>query len=145
VRQLDNAYRLPQWQARLADQADDGLVVIAEQGSSIVGLMAVCATSDPILGDRLEVKHLNVEPLMRRQRIGARLLQRAAPHAEVRGARGLALSVVEGNDDALAFYETLGGKIAGRFTDPGPLWRSRNLIVVWDDLFRLAAGGKPPR
>ncbi|WP_312164905.1 hypothetical protein [Phenylobacterium sp.] len=38
---------------------------------------------------------------------------------------------------AIAFYEALGGRRAGRFTDPGPLWRSDNIVFVWDELADL--------
>ena len=55
---------------------------------------------------------------------------------------GEALGVVVGNKPAMAFYEALGGRVAGTYIDPGPLWRSDNLIFVWDevsDLVRAAS------
>ena len=47
--------------------------------------------------------------------------------------------VVVGNAPAIAFYEALGGRKAGAYTDPGPMWRSENLFYVWDDLAPLMA------
>jgi len=47
--------------------------------------------------------------------------------------------VVNGNDHAIAFYQHLGGQRIGRYTDPGPIWRSDNLVYAWDDLTALAA------
>ena len=49
----------------------------------------------------------------------------------------MALGVVEGNQPAIDFYTKLGGRLAGSYTDAGPLWRSRNQIMVWDDLQAL--------
>ncbi len=139
LRQLDHDRRLPQWQARLADQGGDALVIVAERGAEVIGLMAVGAAVDPVFGGRLEVKHLYVDATVRRQRVGARLLHHAAAHAVARGRSGLALAVVAANGGALDFYRRLGGVVAGGFIDPGPLWRSSNLIVVWDDLPTLLA------
>ena len=47
--------------------------------------------------------------------------------------------VVDGNEGAIGFYTRLGGQGVGAYTDPGPRWRSRNLVFVWDDLPALAA------
>lgn len=58
------------------------------------------------------------------------------------GYSGAALGVVAGNDGAVAFYQALGGRLAGRYLDPGPLWRSENLIFVWDELSELGGGGR---
>ncbi len=38
---------------------------------------------------------------------------------------------------AIAFYEALGGRKIGAYTDAGPMWRSDNLLYIWDDLRRL--------
>lgn len=46
-----------------------------------------------------------------------------------------------GNDLAIAFYEAQGGRRAGAYSDPGPLWRSHNLLYAWDDLTALASRG----
>jgi hypothetical protein len=54
----------------------------------------------------------------------------------------VALGVVDGNDRAVAFYQHLGGRRIGRYTDAGPVWRSDNLAYAWDDLAALA--GRAP-
>ncbi|MCT4683102.1 MAG: hypothetical protein N4A39_05170 [Roseicyclus sp.] len=41
------------------------------------------------------------------------------------------LSVVRDNRDARRFYAAMGGRETGRFTDPGPPWRSENIVVSW--------------
>ena len=53
------------------------------------------------------------------------------------GYSSAALGVVVGNEPAITFYRSLGGRMIGQYTDPGPIWRSDNLIFVWDDLSLL--------
>jgi hypothetical protein len=57
----------------------------------------------------------------------------------------IGLGVVIGNETALNFYQALGAHLVGRYQDPGPLWRSDNLLYAWDDLAllteSLASGG----
>ena len=43
---------------------------------------------------------------------------------------------------AMRFYERLGGRRAGGFTDPGPLWPSDNIVFVWDELSALIGDGR---
>ena len=43
---------------------------------------------------------------------------------------------------AMLFYERLGGRRAGGFTDPGPLWPSDNIVFVWDELSALIGDGQ---
>jgi hypothetical protein len=63
----------------------------------------------------------------------------AAHRLSTAGAHGVGLGVVVGNDAALAFYQSLGGRISGTYTDPGPLWRSENHLVIWNDIPALVA------
>ena len=58
------------------------------------------------------------------------------------GYGGCALAVVVGNAPAMLFYERLGGRRAGGFTDPGPLWPSDNIVFVWDELSALIGDGR---
>jgi hypothetical protein len=53
------------------------------------------------------------------------------------GYGGCALAVVVGNERAMGFYRRLGGREIGGFTDPGPLWRSENVVFAWDELTML--------
>jgi hypothetical protein len=41
--------------------------------------------------------------------------------------------VVDGNEPAIAFYDALGGTRVGEYTDAGPVWRSRNIVMAWAD------------
>ena len=95
------------------------------------------APSVPELGPRAEILHLYVDPAFAGRGLGRRLMRDLARHARAEGYPGVALGVVEGNDGAIAFYERLGGRCIGRYTDPGPIWRSQNLAYAWDDLTPL--------
>jgi len=48
------------------------------------------------------------------------------------GFAGAGLGVVAQNTAARTFYAAMGGREAGAYADPGPLWRSEMVLVVWD-------------
>lgn len=131
---VDEGFRLARWREKLSRPIADQLVLVAEQGGALVGFGAAGAPSEAIFGGRGEIKFLYIDPTLKRRGIGRRLLSALALHLRQHGYRGAALGVVEGNDEALAFYEALGGRAEGRYVDPGPLWRSDNRVVVWEDL-----------
>jgi ribosomal protein S18 acetylase RimI-like enzyme len=65
---------------------------------------------------------------------GRALMRQLALALKAQGYSSVALGVVEGNRAAIDFYKKLGGRVAGSYIDPGPLWRSRNQMIVWDDV-----------
>ncbi|MGO4194104.1 N-acetyltransferase family protein [Rhizobium sp. YAF28] len=136
---LDEAYRGQRWREKLASADADQMVLIAEANGQIVGIGAAGRPSEPIFGDRGEIKFLYVDPDSQRGGIGRALLARLAQHLKAREFRGAALGVVKGNAAAIAFYRALDGDLAGEFIDPGPVWRSENLVFVWDDVTPLMA------
>jgi ribosomal protein S18 acetylase RimI-like enzyme len=138
-RAFDEPLRLARWIEILSNPSPGQTVLLAEVGGQIVGLGAAGAPSHEGFGDRGEVRSLYVDPRFQRLGIGRTLIQRLAQHLFDLGFRGVALSVVVGNDSAIAFYQSLGGCLAGRFTDPGPIWRSENFIIEWNDLSALLA------
>lgn len=81
----------------------------------------------------------SVDPGFKRRGIGRTLLARLATHLQTMRYRGAALSVVKGNDAAIAFYASLNGRLAGEYVDAGPIWRSRNIVMVWDDFASLVS------
>ena len=93
--------------------------------------------SQAIFDGRSEIKHLYVDPQHKRRGIGRALLETMAARLVEQGRRSAAIGVVAGNGPAIAFYEAQGGRQAGSYTDPGPLWRSHNLVYAWDDLEAL--------
>ena len=137
---LDVARRHERWKSLLADTAH--LTLIAEPSGSLAGFGLAGPPSDPVFGDRAEVKNLYVGLDFARRGLGRCLLAALARAMQQRGHSGLALGVVAGNDPAIAFYRALGGREIGAYTDPGPLWRSRNVAFAWDDLDALAALGR---
>ncbi|MNG71440.1 Protease synthase and sporulation negative regulatory protein PAI 1 [compost metagenome] len=135
---LDEPRRLAQWQEKL-QQPGKAQVLLAESADQLVGFCLADAPSHPQFGEHAEIKSLFVSDKHQRQGIGRRLLGAAASEMLMAGYRSIALGVVEGNDSAMRFYLALGGTPAGNYTDPGPLWRSSNVIYVWPDIHQLAA------
>ncbi|MBT6314971.1 MAG: GNAT family N-acetyltransferase [Alphaproteobacteria bacterium] len=129
---LGVAVRLRQWQAALADSASAaGIFVIRSEGV-IVGFAKAQRDPDGPMNGRGEIKHLYVSHSEQSRGLGRLLFNASASYLQSIKAPGIALGVVDGNDRAIAFYERLGGKHIGEYVDPGPLWRSRNLIYAWD-------------
>lgn len=134
---LDEAYRGKSWTRKLASPDAKQLVLVAETAGKIVGIGAAGPPSDPIFEGRGEIKFLYVDPDFKRRGVGRALLSRLAIHLRNQQFQGAGLSVVKGNDAALAFYTALNGRQAGEFIDPGPMWRSHNLVLVWDEVDSL--------
>lgn len=127
---LDAARRLPGWQSALA--APEARVVLAEAQGALVGVICAAPAQHEAFGDRLEIKHLYVSAAARGAGVGRHLLQTILADSGLRLGRGVALAVVQQNSAARGFYRAMGGREIGRFIDPGPLWRSENVVVVWD-------------
>lgn len=131
---LTEARRLRQWQDVLGRSDSGSLTLLAEIDGRIVGFVHAAAPQEPLFDARREVKYLYVGRALARRGIGRLLLKRIAFMLHAQGHQAMALGVVAGNEPAIQFYEALGGKLIGRYTDPGPLWRSENLLYGWDDL-----------
>ena len=43
------------------------------------------------------------------------------------------------NLPARAFYEAQGGKLIASYVDPGPNWRSDNVVYAWHDFAALGS------
>lgn len=142
---LDEAKRRPGWAERLAAPRQGA--ILAEAAGAVVGFAAYGDAADPAFGAAGEVKHLYVDGARRREGLGRRLLQAAFDRLGDLGHARAGLAVVEENRAAAAFYRALGGREAGRFTDAGPLWRSRNIVFDWpiDGAAGLAPAAKGPR
>jgi ribosomal protein S18 acetylase RimI-like enzyme len=136
---LDEHYRGRKWREKLASNERDQLVLVAQTGGRIVGIGAAGAPSEPIFGGRGEIKFLYVDPHFKRRGIGRTLLAQLATHLQALRYPGAALSVVKGNAAAIAFYEALNGRFAGEYVDAGPIWRSQNIVMVWDDFASLVS------
>ena len=131
-RVLDAARRLPAWQQICADQTGQSCAWLAHADGVLKGVAAVTPASLPQMDGRGEVKWLYVGDDARRTGLGRRLLQTAFDAFRDRGLPGAALTVVDGNLPAIRFYEAMGGTRLGPMTDPGPIWKSKGWIYVWD-------------
>lgn len=136
---LDEHYRGRKWREKLASGERDQMVLVAETDGRIVGIGAAGAPSEPIFGGRGEIKFLYVDPEFARRGIGRQLLARLAAHLDASRYPGAALSVVKGNMAAIAFYQAMKGRFAGEYVDAGPIWRSPNIVMVWDDFASLGS------
>jgi len=119
LEKLDASHRLPKW-------------ALAVRGNQILGLICFGPPTDPAFKGCGEIKHLYVGSTAKRQGIGRRLMKCAFDKLLADGFGGFALAVVRENETALLFYEKMGGRLDGHFVDAGPIWKSDNLIVVWD-------------
>ncbi len=137
LRRLDAARRMAGWRAVLSDAVATTDLIVADRASRIVGFTAVGPGGHDVFEGRGEIKQLYVDQTQQGVGLGAQLMRAAAERLAKHGFASCALAVVEGNDRAKAFYERLGGKDAGGFTDAGPLWKSRNRLMVWEDVRTL--------
>lgn len=104
---------------------------VAVQGDLIVGLISFGPPTDAVFGGLGQIKHLYVDPSITRMGIGKRLMQKAFDCLKQSGFKGAALAAFQKNEAALGFYQSIGGKQTGHFTDAGPVWKSDNVIVSW--------------
>ncbi len=134
IEKLDAQHRLPVWQSYLGAPKPYQHTLIAVNSDTIVGLISFGPPTHPVFGARGEVKHLYVDQTRKRQGIGRRLMGTAIRQMMDDGFKGVALAMARGNTSALTFYEAMGGVEVGSFTDAGPLWKSDNLLIVWDNI-----------
>jgi ribosomal protein S18 acetylase RimI-like enzyme len=130
--------RLARWREILADPDPQRLTLLAEKGGRLLGFGTVCAPTEAVFDGRGEVRWLHIAAAARRTGLGRAMMAALAAKLGVWGYEGCALAVVVGNDPAIGFYQALGGREIGRYVDPGPLWRSENIVFAWDDLSILA-------
>ena len=124
----------------LAAEDSRRITTLAVIDDEITGFTQTAPSSEPIFAGRAELKYLYVAAAWTRCGIGRSLLSDAARCLQRQGHDAMGLGVVAGNAAAIRFYEATGGREAGRYTDPGPLWRSENLLYVWDDLMPIVQG-----
>lgn len=136
---LDVPRRKIFWQDKFEHPAESQCILLAEAEGKLAGFCLASASSNPEFGEMAEIKFLYVSGDFKRQGIGKRLISDAARYLAAAGYRSAGLGVVEGNESAIRFYAALGGREAGRYTDAGPLWRSRNIIYAWPDITVLSA------
>lgn len=141
MRALDEAKRLAFWTSLLQDPGTETSLFVATCDGAVAGFALGGAATAGVFEGRTEVKYLYVDRARARRGVGRRLLAALCAELWSKGAAGIGLGVVVGNHPAIAFYEAMGGRLHGRYVDPGPIWRSENLFYVWDDPKCLPAAG----
>jgi len=137
---LDVGRRIERWTTVLSEAGPRHVTLLAvDEAGRLLGFCHGGPPGDAIFADRAEVKWLYVDQAHAGRGIGTALLATSAARLRACGFAGVGLSVVVGNSPAYRFYEGLGGVVVGRFTDPGPVWKSTNDVFAWDDLGPLTA------
>jgi len=117
------------WKERAENGAtgDDQITVIAVDGDRTVGMAVGLKRSTPPI-DVVPIVSVFVSRAVRRASVGRRLMEAVERWAHERGPVTLSLWVVDGNDVAIAFYESLG-YVATRdrqlITVPPKRWETR--------------------
>jgi ribosomal protein S18 acetylase RimI-like enzyme len=131
------------WSRLLASDAKGSHHFVAEIDGVLVGIGGAGPATHPAYGGRGRISLLYIAPDRQRQGIGRRLMHDLAVSLQRAGHASAALSVVEGNAPAIAFYDKLGGCRVGTYRDPGPVWKSTNLVYAWDDIAALIEATRP--
>lgn len=98
---------------------DDTDVVLAEDAGKIVGYAVLLHrhTARDMLVPRLyaHIENFGVAAAYRREGIGERLIEACVARANERGATSLELDCWEANQEAMAFYTSIGMRVTRRY------------------------------
>jgi ribosomal protein S18 acetylase RimI-like enzyme len=150
---LDAAYLNSLTEARLATgwrrtieqlpgQLDEAILVAAV-GSKIAGFVSVGASREAFCPWDAEISMIYVLREHARSGVGRALMKAAADHSIRRGMFSGGLWVLKANADARAFYQRLGGEVAGRKQD---MVGGKPVALVgyaWRELAQLAERSPP--
>lgn len=136
---LDNhvvAERKSVWKQRFATVNEKQLTILAEQNNQLVGFSCIFLDDDATHGALLDNLHVRTES--KRQGIGKVLMKKSAELVlKERSNQSMFLWVLTNNQNAIKFYETLGG--IRHDMKPNPDCRNKDTYrYVWDDLEKLA-------
>ncbi|MBT9500720.1 MAG: GNAT family N-acetyltransferase [Burkholderiaceae bacterium] len=125
------------WAQRFAQQTENQLLAVAGEGGNCLGV--VCAFRAAPVEGGCYIEHIYVAPGALRRGLGRKLMSCAARWcASAYPDASLALSVVEQNLPAVAFYLRLGG-----LAEPAAAWHPSTEVCLpslrfsWPDLDRL--------
>lgn len=100
--------RIRVWQDRLNNPSKNQLVLLAEEKGEVVGFVCAYLDQDATYGTYLD--NLHVSSKMQGSGIGTQLMGKLAEALKNSSKQGIYLWVIEGNDLAINFYDTLQGK-----------------------------------
>ncbi|MEZ5935965.1 MAG: GNAT family N-acetyltransferase [Alphaproteobacteria bacterium] len=142
--------RAERWRRTLAETVpeDETVLVAVDAGGGLAGFASCGAQRSPELeagGFDGEILTLYLSAEAKRQGIGRRLMAAMAAALQKQGRRGVGLWVLEGNQPARHFYESLGGEIVGKREDR----RGEDLVLQevaygWRDLETLSSDAGAP-
>ena len=120
------------WASRLATPAANQLVFLAVSGDEVRGFACVFLDADRKWGALLDNLHVAREH--QRQGTGAMLLHTVRDHVRAhRGTELMHLWVLQSNERARAFYESMGGKVVetDRWNPPGGGASAPRFRMAW--------------
>ena len=132
------------WRDVLADGEDADNAVFLAAGR---GFVACCAQRDAALRDAGyagEISALYTRRAAQGRGLGRYLFLAAMTHLAARGLRGAALWVLASNAPARAFYERIGGRLAGAREDVIHHHAMDDVAYGWPDIDRVLQTGLPP-
>lgn len=98
---------------------DDSDVIVAEASDTIVGyaILLYRRTAREMLVPRMyaHIENVGVAAAYRREGIGRQLIEACVARAKERGATSLDLDCWEANQEAIAFYTSLGMRVTRRY------------------------------
>ncbi len=105
--------------------------VVTDADGPIVGLAAAGSPRHPLPGSDVEIRQIYVSPAHQRRGAGRRLMDRLFADLAGAGFPSVHLWTPEGNAPARAFYERLGGRLAGELMFGTPPDTSRSVAYSW--------------
>ena len=111
-RQASAENQAEDWKGILAD--DTQIVFVVETDQGIIGYAWAQREKDPDIAWDAELVSMHLLPDFKRQGIGRKLFSTVATELQRQGFTSVYLWVFEDNRPARAFYESLGGKLAGK-------------------------------
>jgi len=131
------------WARLLSERADrDGVPVVLvadEDPGDVVALALATQVDDDESGSTARIDALYVRPDRQGQGIGRRLLREVARGLAVLGFSTLQVGVLTANSPARAFYEAMGGRVAGRTTFDEEGHALPGTVYEWPDLTVLTS------
>jgi len=128
---LNLDHRTNDWLATFGAAGSERQTFVAIDRDCIVGFVHLYVDKPFGLG---VVQYLYIEQDQKRRGIGRALMHVAFAKLADANCNAAQLAVADGNDAALAFYQSLGGKVQQKPVIQGHIWRSTNWIIRWDAL-----------
>lgn len=131
--------RLAQWPDWLAEHRPNGMPLVAEVDGTVSGIALLAPARDPLLGTPLELGLCYVLAAVHRRGVGRALIDGCAGWLAARDGGAVGLWVVDGNDQAEAFYTAMGARRTGVVRSETVRGHQLSeFAMAWDGL-----GGRP--